>query len=143
MAGTSVRGAAWPSDRAAHRAWRARVLDGGGLPPHPAPEVRCRPARAGEVPTGTRQLAWFAHSRGWRGWCTYARGNPIHASLGTPLAVVDSMALHLRHVDGVRCAVAVWHGKRGKWDSKGAWRWYLDRPNWPVEVGVEALKEWL
>lgn len=95
-----------------------------------------------EVPLGARRLAWHAHARGWRGTVTYARGNPVHASHGTPLAVVDSIALHLRHDDG-RCAVAVWHRGRRDWDTKGAWCWHAGRPGWPVNVGVDALKEWL
>lgn len=129
------QGVALPLDDAARRAWSA-TRDGSGLPPHPAPEVGARDAYAHEVPAGARRLAELAASLGWRGRVTYARGTTIHAKLGTPLRVVDSVAVRLWGPDGRR-AVGVWHDRK----AEEGWKWAPGEL--PHEVGVAKVVEWV
>lgn len=129
------QGVSSPPDAAARRVWSAQ-RDGPGLPPHPAPEVPMRDAYAHEVPAGAQRLALAAAALGWRGRVTYARGTTIHALLGTPLRVVDSIAVRLWGPDGRR-AVGVWH------DGKAQEGWMWARGELPREVGVAKVLEWV
>lgn len=86
----------------------------------PAPEVACRLAEPGEVPTGARRVAAVAQRGGWRVVATYARGTwPAYR---VP-RVVDNLALRMWFPDGAR-AVAVWLD--GKYEQ--GWAWGLCRP---------------
>jgi hypothetical protein len=134
----TATGRPWPADADARARWREGHLDVPDrvLPPHPAPEVPCRAAYAHEVPTGARRLAELAASLGWMGQVTYARGYPMHASLGTALGIVDSVAVRLWGPDGQR-AVGLWHN--GK--AEAGWVWVPGQI--PRDVGVAAVKKWV
>lgn len=78
---------------------------------YPAPEVLARMATRDEICRGAWAVGQRARGAGWEVLPTYARGWTPHARDGSPLRVVDCLALRMRHGDGRRC-VAVWHDGR-------------------------------
>lgn len=79
--------------------------------PEPGPEP-CRLAREEELPRSARSMRARAEDAGWTVEATYARGHRPDGRARSAGRVVGSLALRMRHPDGVR-AVAIW------WD--GAW----------------------
>lgn len=113
--------------------------------PHPKPvHVSTDPAPI-DPPSAVLGLKAKVESQGWRVNVTYARGNGVHASLGTPTKVVDSWAL--RCWMGPFRATAVCVG--GTWESmwgvahmfhartQGQWLEYLN------EVAFGDVDAWL
>jgi hypothetical protein len=93
----------------------------------PAPEVPCRLAEPGEIPTGARRVLRVAESAGWRVVATYARGT---VPMRRP-HVVDSLALRMRA--GPSRAVAIWLD--GRFDTAVM---FGDRP--PRTCGATQLR---
>lgn len=84
--------------------WPKRIWPGDEpvAPPHPAPEVLCRPAAEDEIPRGARPVRTQAQANGWTVVATYARGTRP----GRVLVVVDSLVLRMRR--GGELAAAMW-----------------------------------
>lgn len=102
----------------------------GAEAPHPAPEVRARPAEPSEVPSGAAALRKAATAAGWASTATYARG-------WTPGSLRKVETLVVRLSRGNERAVACWEtGPDGKAKADGAW---LVRPQFR-KLGVRELK---
>lgn len=86
---TSLYSRIWPGDEPV-------------APPHPAPEVPCRPATDDEIPRGARPVRKQAEAAGWTVRATFARGTRP----GRTLVVVDSLVLRMRR--GGELAAAMW-----------------------------------
>jgi hypothetical protein len=102
---------------AARRQWDADWFASHRTPPLPAPERTAVPTDdMGQSAAALRRLA---EGLGWKVETWYARGPKFHASRGTLLGTVDSVALTMIHPDG-RYAQATWTA--GKADRVKVWR---------------------
>lgn len=90
------------------------------LPPHPTPRTAATP---GDWLTEFEITTWPPAPEGWRLTQYCAEGNGIHASRGTPLGMVRSVALVYYHPASARGATAVLHFKAGaRKGGGGSWR---------------------
>lgn len=113
----------------------------------PPPEVSSRDPWPAEVavPAGAAGLMKLAEGLGWTARVQYSRG--YRWGVGTALVHIHSVVVALRHLEPARFAVAGWEAKvlpeGGKlsWKSDMAKGWALG--DFPQELGVKALKEWV
>lgn len=133
MTATAEGLARWRAERAAVDERVRRQLDAareaGRLPPHPAPEVPCRLAVAGEMGRDALRLQRAAQAAGWTVQATYARGWGVHGTTGRPTAKRQSVAARCWGPDGRRM-VAVWSkgcSGTGSWSCDLVLTWGPDQ----------------
>lgn len=112
---------------------RVRVLieaqrEAGRLPPHPAPEVSCRPALDGEAGGAALALQRAVQRAGGTVLVTYARGWGVHGTTGRPTAVRDSIAVRCRGPAGQRLVACWTRPDGGKWTCDLRLSWGRDAP---------------
>lgn len=100
--------------------------------PYPAPEVTSRDGAPVPEKQAVSDLTQHAVLKGWTVVTTFARGCPPHATLGTPLAVRDSIAV--RMFRETEQAVAVYNGG-------STWAWDTLYVNGRRHETITALKE--
>jgi hypothetical protein len=116
-------------------------------PPHPAPEVPCRPVASAEEMPGPRlrpnalALAREAAAHGWTGRATYARGTELRAN-GSAGQVIETVALRMARE--TQRAVAVWRrdsvgAKAGKWAVDECWWWTPETV--PEVINITELRK--
>ena len=108
---------------------------------YPGPQVTSRDGVEPPKVGGIDRIRRTAQANDWTVETTYARGNPPHASLGTPLGLRDTVALRLNRA-GVRAVVV--YGRpagAGKWTCDLA---QIQRSNgFPVSVSVTEFERLL
>lgn len=113
---------------------------------HPAPEVTSlEPVpESVDIHASVRALKALAPEPEWKSVITYARGYGVHATQGTPTALVHSLAARFHCRINGRCAVAVYEKpvNGGTWTWRSVWIWGPDLV-WYGGCGVTDLKEYL